>query len=353
MDRSNLLFIEGKPGSGKSTLMKYFQRNLVKREPLAGENPIVASFYYNHGEGEQQTNHANMLRSVLYDILGRNEEFFFHFQPHFRQCAQGGGGHQWSYKSLRTVLLSFSGNHPVDERIYLIIDALDESDGGERSDVINLLHELCSTEGHCIVKALVASRPVSGLNGRLAKAQKVIRLQDVNGSDILAFTRSFLSSEIDLPPEDILQATEYIAQHAQGVFVWVDLVRKELLRFAEIGGTRNRIFSFLRSLPTELEELYKEILTRLECGRTQDIEDGRRMLQLTLFACRPLKLEELRHALAIGDGIDAEFPCSEESFLGDLIHGIERRVIFCCGNLLEIQGHRSASFQDRSLESYD
>ena len=343
MDRSDLLLIEGKPGSGKSTLMKYFQRNLVKREPLAGENPIVASFYYSHREGEQQTNHANMLRSILYDILGHNREFFFHFQPHYRQGAQPRGGHQWTYESLKNVLLSFSENHPVDEQIYLIVDAMDESDGGGRSDVIKLLRELCAARGPCIMKAFVASRPISGLTGRPEDIHKVIRLQDVNTSAILAFTRSFLGPEIGLPPEDVRKATEYIVHHAQGVFVWVDLVRKELLRFSEDGGTTDDIFEFLRGLPTELEEFYKNILTRLEKGNPRYIEDGRRMIQFVLFAFRPLKLEELRQALAIGDGIDAEFPCSEESFKRGLIHLIERRIISCCGNLLEIKGDRGTS----------
>ena len=324
--------------------MKYFQRNLVKREPLSGERPIVASFYYSHREGEQQTNHANMQRSVLYDILDQSEEFFFHFQPHYRKGVQSGEGHQWTYKSLKNVLLSFSENHPVDERIYLILDAMDESDGGERSDVIKLLRELCAAKGPCIVKAFVASRPVHGLSGHTAKIHKVIRLQDLNTSDILAFTRSFLGPEVDLPAEDVSQATEYIVQHAHGVFVWVDLVRKELLRFAEYGGTRNQIFGFLRSLPTELEEFYDNIITRLERGSAQDVGDGRRMLQFVLFTCRRLKLEELRQALAIGDGIDAEFPCSEESFQGDLIYGMERRIISCCGNLLEIKGDQGAFF---------
>ena len=343
MDRSDLLLIEGKPGSGKSTLMKYFQRNLVKREPLAGENPTVASFYYSHREGEQQTNHANMLRSILYDILGHNREFFFHFQPHYRQGAQSRGGHHWTYESLKNVLLSFSENHPVDERIYLILDAMDESDGRGRSDVIKLLRELCAAKGPCIMKAFVASRPISGLTGHPENIHKVIRLQDVNTSAILAFTRSFLGPEIGLPPEDVREATEYIVHHAQGVFVWVDLVRKELLRFSEDGGTTDEIFEFLRGLPTELEEFYKKILTRLEKGNPRYIEDGRRMIQFVLFAFRPLKLEELRQALAIGDGIDAEFPCSEESFKRGLIHLIERRIISCCGNLLEIKGDRGAS----------
>ena len=324
--------------------MKYFQRNLVEQEPPAGGRPIVASFYYSHREGEQQTNHANMLRSVLYDILSRNEVFFFHFQPHYRQSVQPSGDHHWTYKSLRNVLLSLSERHPVGERIYLIIDAMDESDCGERSDVIKLFYGLCASKGPCIVKTFVASRPISGLIRHSEKVHKVIRLQDFNTSAILAFTRSFLGPEIGLPPEDIREATEYIVHHAQGVFVWVDLVGKELLRFSEDGGTTNEIFEYLRSLPTELEELYKIILTRLEKGSPQYIEAGRRMLQFVLFTFRPLKLEELRQALAIRDGIDDEFPCTEESFKRDLIHWIERRIISCCANLLEIKGDHGASF---------
>ena len=35
---------------------------------------------------------------------------------------------------------------PVVERLYLIVDAVDESDAGERIDVINFLHE-CNEPG--------------------------------------------------------------------------------------------------------------------------------------------------------------------------------------------------------------
>ena len=84
--------------------MKYFQRSLLEREPQ--KRQIVASFYYSYREGEQQTNHSNMLRSVLYDVLDQNEEFFFHFQPYYREASQGGRHPEWSYKSLKGALLS-------------------------------------------------------------------------------------------------------------------------------------------------------------------------------------------------------------------------------------------------------
>ena len=342
---SDLLLIEGKPGSGKSTLMKYFQRSLLDQGTR--ERQIVASFYYSYREGEEQTNHSNMLRSVLYDILKQNEEFFFHFQSYYREASQGGEHPEWCYESLKRILLSLTKNHPLSERLYLIVDAMDESDDGERADVIKFLRELCAAGGPCIVKVFVASRPIVGLSGHSTKNQKVIRLQDVNYSDILRFTASFLGSpELDLPPDIAHSAAGYITENAQGVFVWVHLVREELLEYAKNGYTRNQIFDFLKSLPTELEGIYKRILMRLEGGNERNVEDGQKMLRFVLLTYRPLGLDELGQALAIQDDFDSEFSFSDESFEGNLIRGIEKRIISCAGNFLEIKarGDQGSSF---------
>ena len=324
--------------------MKYFQRSLSEREPR--EKQIVASFYYSYREGERQTNHSNMLRSVLHDVLDQNEEFFFHFQSYYRQAAKYGGQPQWSYDSLKKVLLSFPKNHPAKERIYLIVDAVDESDDAERCDIIELLREICAMKRPCIVKVFAASRPVVGLSGSSALTNKTIRLQDFNYSDIVGFAESFLGPELELPGDIARRATEYIVQNAQGVFVWVRLVREELLKYARSGCTKNEVFGYLRSLPTELEGLYKRILMELERGEVQHVEIGRMMLLFVLFAFRPLRLDELRQALAIRENHDGTFSCSDKSFEGELIHGIEKRIISCAGNFLEIKGRDGRFFPD-------
>ena len=344
--------------------MKYFHRSLLRQEPHKGphkephEGLIVASFYYSFREGERQTSHSNMLRSVLYDVLNQNEEFFFHFQPDYRQVAQGGANAEWSYTSLRGILLSLARNHPVSERLYLIVDAMDESDDGKRIDVIDFLHELCATKGRCIVKLFVASRPVPGLSGHSARSHKMIRLQDVNHYDILKFAESFLDSpELGLPAGIAGSAKEYIAGNAQGVFVWVHLVREELLVYARDGYTETQIFDFLTSLPTELEGIYQRILMRVEGGRERNIEIGKKMLQLVLFAYRPIGIDELRQALAIQGNLDSGLSCSDESFEKDLIYGIEKSIISCAGNFLEIKpeawgGHGSSISQSTQLGSF-
>ena len=331
--------------------MKYFQRGLLEREPQ--KRQIVASFYYSYREGEAQTNHSNMLRSVLYEILNQNEEFFFHFQPYYREASQGGGSPEWCYESLKGTLLSLTQKHPVRERLYLIVDAMDESDDGERTDVIRFLRELCAAKGPCIVKVFVASRPIIGLSGHWTRNQKVIRLQDVNYSDILKFTASFLDSpELGLSPDIVYSTAKYITENAQGVFVWVHLVREELLEYANDGYTENQIFDFLKSLPTELEGIYKRILKRLERGKGRNVEDGQKMLRFVLLTYRPLGLDELGQALAIRDNLDSGFSCSDESFKRDFIHGIEKRIITCAGNFLEIKARGDdGNYLSESIDS--
>jgi hypothetical protein len=280
-----------------------------------------------------------MLRSILYDILDQNEEFFFHFQRYHRQRGQV----LWSYDSLKRILLSLIENHPVEERLHLIVDAMDESTEGDRYDIIDFLHEICTRKGPCIVKVFIASRPIDRLNRYSAENHKMIRLEEVSSLDILKFAESFLSN-LKLPPDIIRQAKDYIVQHAQGVFVWVHLVKKELRRYAERGYTKNQIFRFLESLPTELEGFYERMILQLEEGEAQDITVGQRMLQFALFAYRPLRPEELRQALAIPDNLEAVFSLSDDSFEGDLIGGIGKRIISCAGNFLEIKGDRGTSF---------
>ena len=329
--------------------MKYFQRSLLKRE--LHERQIVASFYYSYREGEKQTNHSNMLRSVLYDILNQNEEFFFHFQPYYRQATQGGGHPKWSYESLKAILLSLTKNHPVSERLYLIADAMDESDDGKRGDIVEFLHGLCAARGPCIVKVFVASRPITGLSGHSAKDCKMIKLQDVNSSDISKFAESFLGGPVlELPPGIAQEATKYIADKAQGVFVWVNLVRETLLKYARDGCTKKEIFDFLKSLPTELEGIYQSILAGLEKGEKRDLDVGRGMLEFVIFAYRPLGLDELRQALAIQDNLDYEYSCSDESLEEELIYGIKNRIIACAGNFLEIKARGDhGSYFSRSI----
>jgi hypothetical protein len=166
---------------------------------------------------------------------------------------------------------------------------------------------------------------------------KVITLQEVNKPDILKFAGSFLGPKLGLFGDLNRRATEFIILNAQGVFVWVHLVREEVIKCSARGYTAKQIVDILESLPKELEGFYRRMLAELESRSDLDVKDGVRILQFVLFTCRPLRLEELRHALAIPHDIEAEFHCSNEFFEDGLIHGIDKRIVHCAGNFLEIK----------------
>ncbi|KAL7963435.1 putative kinesin [Trichoderma compactum] len=328
-ETSRLLYVQGKPGSGKSTLTKYFDSNLQTKE-AAAKQAIVAKFFYSFREGELQRSHYNMLLSLLYDILYQEEAFFYHHcQTEYRthRCS----GVKWDYTSLKRVLRSLQDYRSTSKRFYLIIDAVDESEESDRRNILNLLYDLCSNMEYCVVKIFIASRPVTQLEARRDEFLNFIRLQDETTHDISNFANSLLEGL------DLTRAIAYMIDNAQGVFLWVKLVGEELLRFYEDGYSEHDIFTMLQQLPTELEELYALMLERMR-DKKVCLSYGLKMLRFILFAQRPLRVDELLHSLGIPDDVESHstFSISDESF-EKRVPKSERIIISGGGNFLEIQ----------------
>ena len=74
------MFIEGKPGSGKSTMLRYLTDHF--NTPVDGA--IIAKYFYSHRDGELERNYNSMLRYLSCDILEKDETFFMHFQQEYR-----------------------------------------------------------------------------------------------------------------------------------------------------------------------------------------------------------------------------------------------------------------------------
>ncbi|PKK54198.1 hypothetical protein CI102_1004, partial [Trichoderma harzianum] len=335
-ETSRLLYIQGKPGSGKSTLTKYFDSNLPTREPAA-KKAIVAKFFYSFREGEPQRSHYNMLLSLLHDILSQEKNFFYHYcQAEYR--AHHCSGSKWDYQSLKRIFGSLQDYYSTSKRLYIIIDAVDESEEADRHDILNLLYDLCSNTKYCVVKIFIASRPVTQLEARRDQFLNFIRLQDETTLDISNFANSLLHGL------DLTRATAYMIENAQGVFLWVKLVGKELLRFHEDGYSEHDIFLMLKQLPTELEEFYGLMLDKMRTNKSC-LSYGLKMFRFIMFARRPLRVEELLHSLGIPDNIEPDSISNlTDEIFEQRVPLSERIIVSCGGNFLEIKerndGHR-------------
>lgn len=142
----------------------------------------------------------------------------------------------------------------------------------------------------------------------------------------------------------------YIITNAHGMFLWVDLVVKNLRKYSLKGYSEIQIFEYLKSLPLELSELYAlEIINLERNGNDRDIFIGRWMFQLALFALRPLTLNEFHHAIAMAyymqtshtphTALNRGFVPLYDSFKQHHFTDIHERIIDCTGNLLEIKSN--------------
>jgi len=279
-----------------------------------------------------ESSHENMLRTVLYSILKQDESAFFHFQQKFRDFRHANRS-EWPYETLKNVLSSFA-NHPSTKPLYLTLDAMDESKEDDRRSIIKLICELCSDKNPCNIKVFLASRPVAELKHRIQESHHVIIMQDENKHDISRFADDFLKNDLRLTEKVLGEAADYITRNAEGVFVWVSLIRAELLAVVETGYTNDDILRCLKALPRDLEDMYKFMFSKLENNKPQFIQDGIRLFRFILFAFRPLTVEELRDALAVPDGHNTSY----DKFHRNRIDAIARRIGHCGGNFLEIKG---------------
>jgi len=302
----------------------------------------VASYFYTFRGTILEATHRNMLRSILHSILMQDESVFYHFQPEFRRFRQGA---EWPYESLKTILFTLA-DHVSPKPLYLILDAMDESMEEDRREIADLLCKLCSAKNFR-VKAFIASRPVADLNHLFTKwrqAMHVIRLQDENRSDICKFTDDFLV-ELDLSDLILREAGDYIKVNAEGVFVWVQLVKTELSRLRSTGLSDMQLSDHLKRLPHELEEFYKFMLDRLEGGDRDEIQDGITLFQFVLFSSRPLTVAELQHVLAIRASERDTSATPHVRFQRHLSNAIEARITHCGGNFLDITGNSMSKYK--------
>ncbi|KAH8126593.1 purine and uridine phosphorylase [Trichoderma asperelloides] len=335
-DTSKLLYIQGKPGSGKNTLTKYFNRHVSHKE-LSAREAIVARFFYSFREGELQRSHYNMLLSLVYDILQQDEAFFYHrCQTEYRSHQRYGPRFKWDYDSLKTIIKSLQ-DYLTTKRFYLIIDAVDESQEKDRREILGLFLELCSKMKHSVVKVFMASRPVAQLEARRDQFHNIIKLDDETRSDIHNYAHSQLYGLTSTA--FLAQTTAYMLENAQGVFLWVRLISERLIEAHEQGYSEEEVFELLRQLPTELEDFYDHMLEKMKQNRSS-IAYAAKIFAFILFARRPLTVDEVLHSIGISDSIDPDpdfIPC-DISF-GRRIPKSERIILSSGGNFLEIKEH--------------
>ena len=264
---NGIYWINGKAGSGKSTLMKYLYDHDLTQKHLAswsGQMPLdlAAFFFWNSGTTEQKSQNG-LLRSLLHEILSKHRNLIPAVLPSlwkdvYVQRTEYLEETEWNYYYLKEALDLLS--RQTELRLCLFIDGLDEYEGdrdGSFTEIIALFKAMAASPN---IKICVSSRPWLAFEDAFRSIPN-LRLQDLTYNDILQYTQDKLNEHSrmtqfrEMDPENAAGLVDEIVSKASGVFLWVMLVVKSLL-----DGLTNRdrisdLQKRLRLLPSDLKDL--------------------------------------------------------------------------------------------------
>ena len=272
---SGCYWVNGKAGSGKSTLMKLLTKQPETRvalEAWAGSNEllVVPFFFWNLGT-ELQKSQEGLLRSVLHSVLSKYRNLLAKVVSgyyndvtrklrHSDKLEQLPPVEPLTSVELRLAFLKMFEAMPENLRLCLFIDGVDEF-SGDHSTLAELLKTVLSHK----VKMVISSRPTSPCLTAFEEYPK-LRLQDLTKGDIISYihaqirVQKYMQLLSKSQPEDVDGLVEEICSLSSGIFLWVVLVVKSLLQGLNAGDQMDDLKRRLYQYPRELEPLYKHML---------------------------------------------------------------------------------------------
>ncbi|OMP85851.1 hypothetical protein BK809_0002062 [Diplodia seriata] len=263
-----LFWITGKPGAGKSTLMKYIYndpRTSDMLQPWIGADEfITGSFFFWNSGTVMQMSQEGLLRAVLHQALqDRLEDIPSHFPDRWKRYQLfGADPRPWALPELKSAFESLVSDN--SKKFLLVIDGLDEFDG----NCAELATWIIRRAARPNVKLCVASRPWPEFDDAF-KSLPSLRVEDLTASDMRIFiTETLQSNEMfcrlqQLEPKNAQSLMSEVLEKAAGVFLWVRLVVMSLLDGLRDGDTVVDLQVRLQRLPPDLEKLFQKIIDGL------------------------------------------------------------------------------------------
>ncbi|KAH6724963.1 ankyrin repeat-containing domain protein [Leptodontidium sp. MPI-SDFR-AT-0119] len=341
-----ILWIKGKPGSGKSTLMEFLLRDFETRD--AYRSSIQLSFFL-HGRGTLlQKNRLGMYRSLLHQLLLKapvaQAKFRHAFQE--RTSSQGVAGQDWNWHTneLRAFFMSAVELIAETQPVNIFVDALDEaSDSTDNRhasvQIVSDFHELNDRLHRKQLRSAICFScrhfPVVADN-----KGRDIWVERENQADISTYVCDELQRRLTLHTVEqgyLAGFQDIIIRGAQGVFQWAALVVSLAVQYHNDGLSPREISQILAEVPAELGDVYKHILSDVIDKRHR--QHTLRLMRWVCLAERPLTITEMCFAMSLPT---TEMDSPELS-VAELDLPLEpmmiRRVVSLSGGLVELKQH--------------
>lgn len=278
------LWIKGKPGSGKSTLVK----ETLDWARRTWSDQLILSYFFNaRATGVLEKSCLGLYRSLVHQILFARPDLSSFFLDEFKSKIQevSVSVETWTSVELQNFLLKVwrTGHLPS---LTVFVDALDEGDYDNVWRMVTFFEIFPSTSASndSVFRVCLSSRHYPQID---VETDLSIILEDQIGheQDIRAYIDKTLPDKKSAIMHDI---REILFRKAGGVFLWVVLTIG-LLRPLYSRGRVNELKQQLEVLPRNLHDLFWTILI----SGMDNIDECVTLLQWILVAKWPLSATEL------------------------------------------------------------
>ena len=319
-EHHGFLWIKGKAGAGKSTLMKFVFLNARKTM----KNCSILSFFFNARGEDIEKSTIGAYRSLLLQLLERLPALQSTFDSLGLSASSFSTDQQWSIELLK-MLLEQALQALGESRVVFFIDALDECEEEQVRDMIQFFERIgeITVSTNIRFQVCFSSRHYPHITIRRG-LELVLEGQEEHTQDIA----DYVETELKIGQSLIAQRIRLeLQEKASGIFMWVVLV----VRILNKEWDRGQIHTLRRKLqeiPSDLHELFHNILTH----DSHNKENLVLCIQWVLFAKQPLSPEQLYHAILSGVDPDAVSAWDSEQITEDVL---KRFILDCSKGLIE------------------
>ncbi|KAF2820926.1 HET-domain-containing protein [Ophiobolus disseminans] len=282
-DHHGFLWIKGKPGAGKSILMKFLDSK-AKTSAKSDTDALVVAFFFNARGDYFEKSTTGLYRSLLWQLFEKAEdlqEVLDEFDTNARRIIQRKG---WQIEILKQTFAR-AVERLGRRSLQIFVDALDECDDKHVVDMISFLEDIGerAVEDNVRLHICFSSRHYPAIT-IWRGMEIVLEDEEEHGKDIARY----ISSKLKLAnPRKADSLRAQVLEKSAGVFLWVALVIP-MLNEASAKGRVEELQKRLDGIPPGLDDLFEMILRR----DREDMQELRLCIQWILFARRPLKQEE-------------------------------------------------------------
>jgi hypothetical protein len=315
--RSQLLWMKGDPGKGKTMLLCGVINELSKS---VAETALL-SYFFCQATDSRINNATAVLRGIIYMLVYQQPSLVVHVRKKYDHAGNTLFQDANAWVALSEIFTDMLQD-PRLKGLYLIIDALDEC-VTDLPKLLDFIVQTSSTSSR--LKWILSSRNWPDIGERLERVGDKVRLSlELNADSISAAVRSYIKHKVsqlahDKKYNDQTKDTvlSYLYTNANDTFLWAALVCQNLNQMS-----RFNIVKKLEAFPPGLDSLYDRMIHRI--NNSDDAELCKRILAIIAVVYRPITLQELTTLVEELDDMTEEIESVQE-------------VVNLCGSLLTIR----------------